>query len=125
MPWDDDIDIIVMDIDLDAALEAAAKAGLGTQKVFFGGRIYPRPVILHGAVEGMAFIDVFAYKRDPASPHDLIFASIKTAELWNPKKYRITDVEWGAGIKRDVLTFQRPLEVPPPPDPKTVAKQWG
>ena len=66
IPWDDDIDIMVLDTDFVVVMEACQKAGLGIQTTFFGGRIYPYPPSINGVLQGLPFVDVFVHKIVPA-----------------------------------------------------------
>ena len=66
IPWDDDIDIMVLDSDFVVVMEACQKAGLGIQTTFFGGRVYPYPPSINGVLQGIPFIDVFVHKIVPS-----------------------------------------------------------
>ena len=63
IPWDDSINVLVLDVDFKSVMASCEAAGLGVQTdLFFGGRIYPYPPLLHGAKQDLPFIDVFVYK---------------------------------------------------------------
>jgi hypothetical protein len=130
IPWDDDIDIFVLEDDMSEVMAACRNAGLSVQDVFFGGRVYEKPPIFHGAAEGMYFIDIFVLAvcgetpPEPCAPKDnegtfpkgykapargdLIPANLAFKEVWGDWATRITSEEWGSGLRANVLTFHRP-----------------
>lgn len=129
IPWDDDIDIIVLEDDFEEVMAACKSAGLGVQDdLFFGGRVYEKPPLFHGAAEGMHFIDIFVMAvcgetpPEPCAPKDkgtfpkgyyapatgdVIPANLACKEVWGDWQTRITAEDWGSGLRADVLTFRR------------------
>lgn len=148
IPWDDDVDIFVLEDDIEEVMAACKSAGLGVQDdLFFGGRIYERPPIFHGAAEGMQFIDIFVLAvcgeipPEPCAPidkgtfpkgycapatGDLIPANLACKEVWGDWATRIKAEEWKCGLRADVLTFHRPRSREDPGDDNGfMACLWG
>ena len=136
IPWDDSINVLVLDVDFKSVMANCEAAGLGIQTdLFFGGRIYPYPPLLHGATQDLPFIDVFVYKvvregmmdpphkpigqaafsneYTPPAPGDLILAAAAARDVWGDWRSRITQDEWGDGLRNDVLCFKHPKLILP------------
>lgn len=86
MPWDDDIDIAILDSELENFLQIPwEKYQLKLEKVFFGYKI-------KYIDSKFPFIDVFIYQQSPEYPQKIEMVSEKGRRMWPREQYYISDI---------------------------------